>query len=181
MGWPESDPEFRSYLAAFTQEMPRLGWIEGRNFRTPDIGPRKDVRSWRVKPVRTGLGPHAFPHFFVLPGRLHAREKKPNRYWSAPRNAKRRVISRPETGYARSSEIGSALVGDREQVRWNGCCTGESPGFSALKIRSDINAGQVGVTRGYSICATSTEERECAAGKWKRPIPRARRARHAHP
>jgi putative ABC transport system substrate-binding protein len=31
MGWSDSEPEFRSWLAAFVQEMMRLGWVDGRN------------------------------------------------------------------------------------------------------------------------------------------------------
>ena len=33
LGWSESSPEFRSYLAAFIEELARLGWIDGRNAR----------------------------------------------------------------------------------------------------------------------------------------------------
>jgi putative tryptophan/tyrosine transport system substrate-binding protein len=33
MGWPESDPEARSELAAFVQELQKLGWADGRNLR----------------------------------------------------------------------------------------------------------------------------------------------------
>jgi putative tryptophan/tyrosine transport system substrate-binding protein len=31
MGWTETDPEFRSWLAAFVQEFARLGWVDGGN------------------------------------------------------------------------------------------------------------------------------------------------------
>jgi hypothetical protein len=31
MGWNESEPEFRSWLTAFIQELMRLGWVDGRN------------------------------------------------------------------------------------------------------------------------------------------------------
>jgi putative ABC transport system substrate-binding protein len=31
MGWNESEPEFRSWLTAFIQELTRLGWVDGRN------------------------------------------------------------------------------------------------------------------------------------------------------
>src|SRR5208337_724276 len=34
MGTPESDPEARSELAAFVQELQKLGWADGRNLRT---------------------------------------------------------------------------------------------------------------------------------------------------
>jgi putative tryptophan/tyrosine transport system substrate-binding protein len=34
MGWPESDPEGQSALAAFVQSLQRLGWAEGHNLRT---------------------------------------------------------------------------------------------------------------------------------------------------
>jgi putative ABC transport system substrate-binding protein len=34
MGWPESDPEARSALAAFVQTLQQLGWAAGRNVRT---------------------------------------------------------------------------------------------------------------------------------------------------
>jgi putative ABC transport system substrate-binding protein len=34
MGWPESDLEARSELAAFVQELQKLGWMDGRNLRT---------------------------------------------------------------------------------------------------------------------------------------------------
>jgi putative tryptophan/tyrosine transport system substrate-binding protein len=33
MGWTETDPEFRSWLAAFVQEFARLGWVDGDNVR----------------------------------------------------------------------------------------------------------------------------------------------------
>jgi putative tryptophan/tyrosine transport system substrate-binding protein len=33
MGWPESDPEARSELTAFVQELQKLGWADGRNLR----------------------------------------------------------------------------------------------------------------------------------------------------
>jgi len=31
MGWNEGEPEFRSWLTAFIQELTRLGWVDGRN------------------------------------------------------------------------------------------------------------------------------------------------------
>jgi putative tryptophan/tyrosine transport system substrate-binding protein len=31
MGWSESDPQFRSWIEAFVQELARLGWADGRN------------------------------------------------------------------------------------------------------------------------------------------------------
>jgi putative ABC transport system substrate-binding protein len=34
MGWPESDPEGQSALAAFVQSLQRLGWADGHNLRT---------------------------------------------------------------------------------------------------------------------------------------------------
>jgi putative tryptophan/tyrosine transport system substrate-binding protein len=33
MGWSETDPEYRSWFAAFVQEFARLGWVDGRNVR----------------------------------------------------------------------------------------------------------------------------------------------------
>src|SRR6516165_723315 len=33
MGWPESDPEAQSALAAFLQGLQQLGWADGRNVR----------------------------------------------------------------------------------------------------------------------------------------------------
>jgi len=45
MGWPESDPEARSERAAFTQELQKLGWTDGRNLRT-------DTR-WASPPTRS--------------------------------------------------------------------------------------------------------------------------------
>ena len=33
MAHPESDPEFRAYLAAFREELQKLGWTEGRNIQ----------------------------------------------------------------------------------------------------------------------------------------------------
>jgi putative ABC transport system substrate-binding protein len=33
MGWTDADPEFRSWLSAFLEEMERLGWAEGRNLQ----------------------------------------------------------------------------------------------------------------------------------------------------
>ena len=33
MGFSESDPEIRAFLAAFVQELARLGWVDGRNAR----------------------------------------------------------------------------------------------------------------------------------------------------
>src|SRR5262249_13937952 len=34
MGWPESDPEAQSVLAAFIHSLQQLGWVHGRNLRT---------------------------------------------------------------------------------------------------------------------------------------------------
>ena len=34
MGWPESDLEAQSELAAFVQGLQKLGWVDGRNLRT---------------------------------------------------------------------------------------------------------------------------------------------------
>jgi hypothetical protein len=31
LGWSQSDPEDRSFLAAFIEELARLGWVDGRN------------------------------------------------------------------------------------------------------------------------------------------------------
>ena len=31
MGWSENDPQYRSYLSAFVQELAQFGWVEGRN------------------------------------------------------------------------------------------------------------------------------------------------------
>ena len=39
MGWPESDREAQSEHASFVQELPKLGWSEGRNLRI-------DTRWW---------------------------------------------------------------------------------------------------------------------------------------
>src|SRR6266496_3719836 len=42
MGYPESDSEAQAYIAAFREELQKLGWAEGRNIRidyrwaTPD-------------------------------------------------------------------------------------------------------------------------------------------------
>ena len=33
MAHAETDPEFRTYLAAFREELEKLGWTEGRNIR----------------------------------------------------------------------------------------------------------------------------------------------------
>jgi putative ABC transport system substrate-binding protein len=33
MGWTDADPQFRSWLSAFLEEMERLGWAEGRNLQ----------------------------------------------------------------------------------------------------------------------------------------------------
>jgi putative ABC transport system substrate-binding protein len=33
MGWSESDPQYRSWVAAFVQELARLGWADGGNAR----------------------------------------------------------------------------------------------------------------------------------------------------
>jgi putative tryptophan/tyrosine transport system substrate-binding protein len=33
ISWSENDPEFRSWLAAFIQELARLDWVDGRNVR----------------------------------------------------------------------------------------------------------------------------------------------------
>jgi putative ABC transport system substrate-binding protein len=38
LGWSETDPQFQSYLAAFVQELARLGWIDGVNLQV--IQPR---------------------------------------------------------------------------------------------------------------------------------------------
>jgi hypothetical protein len=44
--------------------------------RTPDIRSAKMARSWRVKPVRTGLRPHAFPQFIRPSGASALASKK---------------------------------------------------------------------------------------------------------
>jgi hypothetical protein len=31
MGWSKTDPQFRSWIDAFTQELAQLGWTDGRN------------------------------------------------------------------------------------------------------------------------------------------------------
>jgi putative ABC transport system substrate-binding protein len=33
MGWSESDPQYRSWIDAFTQGLVQLGWTDGRNVR----------------------------------------------------------------------------------------------------------------------------------------------------
>ena len=33
MGWPESDPRARSWVAAFRDALAKLGWMEGNNLR----------------------------------------------------------------------------------------------------------------------------------------------------
>ena len=34
MAHAESDPEFQAYVAAFREGLQKMGWVEGRNFRT---------------------------------------------------------------------------------------------------------------------------------------------------
>ena len=43
MGWSESEPQFRSWLAAFMQEMVRLGWVPGRNLQIDERWTNNDV------------------------------------------------------------------------------------------------------------------------------------------
>jgi putative tryptophan/tyrosine transport system substrate-binding protein len=48
MGWSQSEPQFRSWLAAFVQEMARLGWVPGRSLQIDErwgrIADRKTSR-----------------------------------------------------------------------------------------------------------------------------------------
>ena len=44
LGWSESDPEFRSWIATFAEELARLGWVDGRNVQMDVRWTRGDVR-----------------------------------------------------------------------------------------------------------------------------------------
>src|SRR5271166_789952 len=55
---------------------------------------------------RTSLSPQALPQNLPpVQGVASCRPEKPDRYWSAPRGAKRPLISTTEIGYVRRSEI----------------------------------------------------------------------------
>jgi putative tryptophan/tyrosine transport system substrate-binding protein len=43
MGWSEREPQFRSWLAAFIQEMAHLGWVDGRNMRIDERWTNNDT------------------------------------------------------------------------------------------------------------------------------------------
>jgi putative tryptophan/tyrosine transport system substrate-binding protein len=43
IGWTESDPDLRGFVAAFVEELARLGWIDGRNARIEQRWTNADV------------------------------------------------------------------------------------------------------------------------------------------
>ena len=44
LGWSESNPEFRSWIATFAEGLARLGWVDGRNVQIDVRWARGDVR-----------------------------------------------------------------------------------------------------------------------------------------
>jgi putative ABC transport system substrate-binding protein len=44
LGWSESNPEFRSWIATFAEGLARLGWVDGRNVQMDVRWTRGDVR-----------------------------------------------------------------------------------------------------------------------------------------
>jgi putative tryptophan/tyrosine transport system substrate-binding protein len=48
MGWDENDPEAQSNLAAFVQELQKLGWTDGRNVRIDYRWSDGDVNRMRI-------------------------------------------------------------------------------------------------------------------------------------
>ena len=45
MGFDESDPEAQSWVAAFREELGKLGWTEGRNIERQNSVGRKPIAS----------------------------------------------------------------------------------------------------------------------------------------
>jgi putative tryptophan/tyrosine transport system substrate-binding protein len=43
MGWSEREPQFRSWLGTFIQEMARLGWVDGRNLHIDERWTNNDT------------------------------------------------------------------------------------------------------------------------------------------
>src|SRR5580700_2990837 len=43
LGWSESDPQFRSWLTVFEQELARLGWANGGNMRIEQRWTNADI------------------------------------------------------------------------------------------------------------------------------------------
>ena len=75
------------------------------NFRPPDIRYCRDVRFWRRARADRFGSARVTPKKFGGSRRLRCEDKKPDRYWSARRDAKTPVISTMEVGYVRSSEF----------------------------------------------------------------------------
>jgi putative tryptophan/tyrosine transport system substrate-binding protein len=48
MGWSESNSDFRSFVAAFADELARLGWVDGRNARIEQLWTNADVNRARA-------------------------------------------------------------------------------------------------------------------------------------
>jgi putative tryptophan/tyrosine transport system substrate-binding protein len=48
MGWSESNSDFHDFVAAFADELARLGWIDGRNARIEQLWTNADVNRARV-------------------------------------------------------------------------------------------------------------------------------------
>ena len=48
MGWSESNSDFRAFVAAFADELARLGWIDGRNARIEQLWTNADVNRARA-------------------------------------------------------------------------------------------------------------------------------------
>ena len=44
LGWSESNPEYRSWIATFAEGLARLGWVDGRNVQMDVRWARGDVR-----------------------------------------------------------------------------------------------------------------------------------------
>jgi putative tryptophan/tyrosine transport system substrate-binding protein len=53
LGWSQSEPAYRSFLAAFIEELARLGWIDGRNARIEQLW--TDADSKRANAFATEL------------------------------------------------------------------------------------------------------------------------------
>src|SRR6266581_2461621 len=65
-----------------------------------------------AEPKRTGLGPQALPQSLRrFTGFALSRPKRPDRYWSAPRDTKRPAISTAKIGYVRRSDLIAVAIG----------------------------------------------------------------------
>jgi hypothetical protein len=136
---------------------------------------RASTRPWPPTPpvaseLLSSLACHV-PNFLVLPGRLRFANKKPDRYWSAPRSAKRRFISRPEIGYVKSSEFNNprgcvftlSLLSLIRYMSWRGVVQRSAPcvlgRLSSDTTRRSLAGAFVGFVRQRALAQAATSLR----------------------